>query len=197
MGRPREHDERTAAALLTAAERKVEEGGVDALALRDIANSAGTTTRAVYSLFASKNGLIGALGARAFELLLEGLAGIPTSHDPRADLVEAAMMFRRFALGHPALFSIGFQRADPAVSPRFSAPRIEAFAVLEQRFEPLAAADLLGGRTIREAATQFHALCEGLAALELRHAIAAQDPERIWRTALHALVTGFADEIAP
>jgi AcrR family transcriptional regulator len=195
MGRPREHDERTAAALLAAAERKIEEGGADALSVRDIAQSAGTTTRAVYSLFGSKDGLVGALGQRAFELLQEGLADVDAGLDPRACLIEAALMFRRFALRHPALFSIAFHRADPVVSPRFSAARAEAFAALGRFFDPLAAADLLGGRTIGEAATQFHALCEGLAALELRHAIAASDPERIWRTAFQALIVGFGDPV--
>ena len=38
MGRPREHDERTAVALLTAAERAVEAGGVEALAVRAVAS---------------------------------------------------------------------------------------------------------------------------------------------------------------
>ena len=41
----------------------------------------------------------------------------PTS--PRQDLVEVALIFRRFALEHPALFSIAFHRADPAIWPRF------------------------------------------------------------------------------
>ena len=62
MGRPREHDERTAAALLDAAEQLIAERGVDALSLREIAREAGTTTRAVYSLFGSKEQLLGALG---------------------------------------------------------------------------------------------------------------------------------------
>ena len=74
---------------------------------------------------------------------------------PRSDLVEAALVFRRFALEHPALFSIAFHRADPAISPRFRAARLDALAALEKRFEPLADANLLGGRSIPEAAMQF------------------------------------------
>src|SRR5262245_27977339 len=133
MGRPKQHDEKTAAALLDAAERKVAESDVDALSLREVAREAGTTTRAVYSLFGSKEQLIGALGARAYELLKEGLEELPVTDDPRRDVVEASIMFRRFALGHPALFSIAFHRADPMIVPRFQAASMDTLAVLHER----------------------------------------------------------------
>jgi AcrR family transcriptional regulator len=196
MGRPREHDEQTAAALLDAAERAVADHGVDALSLREVARDAGTSTRAVYSVFGSKEQLLGALGARAFELLREGLERLPTTGDPRRDLVEAALVFRRFALEHPALFSIAFHRTDPAIAPRFRAAAWDALTVLYRRFEPLADADLLGGRTIEEAAMQFDALTEGLAAVELRGSWFQGDREQAWREAVHALVVGFADQVS-
>src|SRR5690348_3553802 len=69
MGRKPQHDENTAAALLDAAERTIAAEGVDALSLRDVAADADTTTRAIYSLFGSKDELLGALGVRAFDLL--------------------------------------------------------------------------------------------------------------------------------
>jgi AcrR family transcriptional regulator len=194
VGRRREHDEKTAAALLDAAERAIAENGVDALSLREVARAAGTTTRAIYSLFGSKEGLLGALGVRAFNLLQREAEALPTTDDPEADLLEGALMFRRFALEHPALFSIAFHRADPAVSPRFRAARLDALAALEARFEPLAEANLLGGRSIPEAAMQFALLCEGLAwGYELRGNPLPSDAERFWRSAARALITGFAD----
>ena len=69
MGRRRLHDETTATLLLDAAERAIADEGVDALSLRAVACDAGTTTRAIYTLFGSKDGLIAALGVRAFRLL--------------------------------------------------------------------------------------------------------------------------------
>jgi AcrR family transcriptional regulator len=197
MGRRREHDEKTAAALLGAAERAIAEDGVDALSLREVARDAGTTTRAIYSLFGSKDGLLGSLGVRAFSLLQREIEELPTSDQPGADLIEAALIFRRFALEHPALFAIAFHRADPAISPRFRTARMDALAVLHTRFEPLAAADLLGGRSIHEAAMQFHALCQGVALTELRDNPLTPDPDRFWRNAFHALITGFADSTPP
>lgn len=193
MGRPKLHDEHTARALLAAAERAVEDGGVDALSLRAVADEAQTTTRAVYSLFGSKDGLIAALGARTFGMLSEGLNDVPVTRNPRRDLVEAALMFRRFALEHPALFALGIQRsaAPAAVWEQFRPHAADAFALLADRMTRLERCGLLRGRSPRRAAGQFHALCEGLAALELRGVL--DDPEPFWREAISALIAGFAE----
>jgi AcrR family transcriptional regulator len=191
MGRRREHDEKTAAALLDAAERAIAEGGVDALSLRAIASDAGTTTRAVYSLFGSKDALLGALGVRAFNLLEREIEALPATERPWDDVVDVALVFRRFALDHPALFAIAFHRADPAIWPRFRAAATDALVVLDKRFDRLADADLLGGRSVSEASTQFRALGEGMAWTELRGNPLPPDPEVCWHNAFHALITGF------
>jgi len=192
MGRPRVHDENTAAALLAAAERLLQERGAAALSLREVATAAGTSTQAIYSLFGSKEALLGALGAHAMKLLHAGVDAIPVTDDPRHDLVEAALMFRRFALDHPALFEMSFQRVDPAVRPRFRATAAEALAALMRRFEPLAAAGLLGGHSVPEAVMAFDGLCEGMAVAEVRGIPFGLDPERMWRAASWALLTGLA-----
>jgi AcrR family transcriptional regulator len=199
MGRPREHDESTAAALLEAAERTVEAAGVQAVSVRGVARDVGTTTRAVYSLFGSKDGLVVALGARAYELLGAAVAALPESDDPAQDLVDAGLVFRRFAREHPALFAVGIQRELPSreLWDRFRGAASDALKVLHARLERLAAHDGLGGRTVAEAAWQFHALCEGLAAADLRDPGVGRTSEERWRSALAALVGGFAAAPAP
>lgn len=194
MGRPREHDERTAAALLAAAERAVDEGGAEALSVRGIANEAGTTTRAVYSLFGSKAGLIAALGAQAFEFLRTGLEALPPTEDPAADLVETGLVFRRLAIERPALYSIGVERDLPRSPPWQTVcdAADAAWAVLLRRVARLDDAGLLGEQTVLEATLQFHALCEGLATLERRGTRTPFDAERVWRAGLRSLIAGFA-----
>src|SRR3954452_7503778 len=135
VGRRREHDDKTAAALLDAAERTIADGGVDALSLREVAHDAGTTTRAVYSLFGSKDALLGALGVRAFNLLQREIEALPATDQPWNDVVEVALVFRRFAVEHPALFAVAFHRADPAIWPRFRAAAADALIVLDKRFD--------------------------------------------------------------
>jgi AcrR family transcriptional regulator len=197
MGRPRLHDARTAAALLDQAERIVEAEGLDALTVRRVATAAGTTTRAVYTAFGSKEALVIALGAHGFDLLREALEARPETADPAADLVEAGVaVFRRFATEHPTLFGISIQRAlpDPGLFAGYVDAARVALAALHRRLARLEAAGRLGERSVRDAAVEFHSLCEGLAAMELRGMFRAGEEERIWRDALGALVRGFATD---
>jgi AcrR family transcriptional regulator len=193
MGRPREHDERTAAALLAAAERAVNDGGIDALSVRGVAAEVGTTTRAVYSLYGSKDGLIAALAARPFELLREGLDSVPVTDDPAADLVAAALMYRRFSNAHPSLFVLGIRHMTVSETVRLVA--WESLNMLKERLRRLADAGRLNGRTVDQATLQFHALCEGMALLEQRR-MGVSDWEPIWRQGFEALVGGFAAQPA-
>jgi AcrR family transcriptional regulator len=193
MGRPKEHDEHTGAALLTAAERLVERDGVAALSVRRVASEVGTTTRAVYSLFGAKEGLLAALGARAFDQLGASVAALPPTGDPAADLVQAGLAFRRWAWEHPALFRVGVQRIDvpPAAGRAFADARYRALVVLHARVARLGDAGGLGDRPLDAAVWQFHALCEGLATLEARCLVQSAETDRLWPDALAALVRGW------
>ena len=192
MGRPREHDERTAESLLAAAERIVQDGGLDALSVRGVAAEVGTTTRAIYSLYGSKDGLIAALAAHGFDLLRDGVSSVPETSAPDRDLVEAGLVFRRYATEHSSLFRISFQnnptpmRTNPAVNAAATA----ALEVLTGRVARLHEAGLLADNDVRAATLCFHAQCEGLAELELRGNFAPDDEERHWRKGLSALVAG-------
>ncbi len=195
MGRPRRHDEQTRERLLNAAEQSVEADGIDSLTVRGVADAIGTSTRAVYAVFGSKEGLVIALGARGFDLLRRELETLPVTEDPAADLVEAGLkVFRPFVLAHPALFRIGIQRdlPDPALAAGFVVPANAALDGLKARIERLSSAGLLGKRSVGEATWGFHALCEGLAAMELRNHPSPAEGERLWRDSLTAMVKGLA-----
>ena len=194
MGRPREHDERTAASLLAAAERTVQEHGPQALSVRGVASDVGTTTRAVYSLYGSKAGLIAALAAHGFDLLRDGVEQLPTTPAPDRDLIEAGLVFRRFVVEHPSLFRIAFQ-SNPSLlmaAPSVRSAANTALDVLKTRIARLEDAGLLNGYGVDEATLHFDAVCEGLAALELRGTFPRDTGERLWRQGLTALVQGLA-----
>jgi AcrR family transcriptional regulator len=199
VGRPREHDDATRIALLAAAERLIDERGPDAASVRAVADEVGTTTRAVYSVFGSKQGLLDALAARMFEVLTEAIDAVPVTDDPADDVVEVSLHgFRRTALTHPSLYSLVFLRIVPDL--QLGQPGTghvqaasTAFGRLEARVERLEAAGLLGDRTVRDAAHEVHALTEGLASMEVRGGML--DPataESVWRDALRSLLRGFA-----
>ena len=113
MGRPREHDEATAAALLEAAERVVEAGG-----WRRCRSGGGERRRHDDARGLQPLRLQGRArrGARRPRLRPPGaaVAALPETDDPAADLVQAGLVFRRFAREHPALFMVGVQRALPS-----------------------------------------------------------------------------------
>lgn len=180
--------------LLAAAERIVEEDGPDALSVRRVAGEVGTTTRAVYSLFDSKDGLIAALAAHGFDLLAAGVSELPATADPHHDLVEAGLVFRRYATEHPSLFRIAFQSSPSPLrtTPAVSAAAQSALEVLQAMIGRLDEAGLVAAHEVDEATLHFHAVCEGLAALELRGTFPGASAERLWRQGLGALIRGLA-----
>ena len=196
VGRPREHDEATRLALLDAAERIVEKGGPDTLSVRAAADAVGVSTRAVYSSFGSKSGLLDALSQRAYELLATAIGRLPATDSPDSDLVETALhVFRPMAIGHPSVFRLAFLRVVPdlEVGAGTRAAAAEAFQLLCDRCKRLEEHGLLGGRDPRSCAAVFNALCEGMATTELRiKQLLGPDPEAAWRDAFAALVAGFA-----
>lgn len=195
MGRPKQHDDATREALLAAAEQLVERGGAGALSVRAVADEIGTTTRAVYSSFGSKEGLLAALARRSFDMLHDAIAKLPRTNDPARDLVQAALrVFRPMAIEHPSLFRIAFLRAAPDVElgPEVRDAARAGYELLTERVQRLAEAELLGGRDVQTATREFNAMCVGMAVAELVNpAQFAPDPSRAWRAAFQTLISGF------
>jgi AcrR family transcriptional regulator len=197
VGRPREHDQQTLEALLEAAERLVGESGSGALTVRSVADRAGTTTRAVYALFGSKDGLVQALAGRAFQLLSQRVESVPITADPAEDLVTAAVHgFRAFVLEHPDLFRLVFVvgvgmpfGAETAVA------QSTAFGSLIQLVERVRAAGLLAHHRTEEVVLLWDVMCTGLATREVCGGqIDPSQGERIWSDALRVLLTGLGAE---
>jgi hypothetical protein len=103
------------------------------------------------------------------------------------------VVFRAFALNHPSLFRLAFQQRNAPVSqiwPDARAVQQTGLAGLRQRIARLGEGSELEDEALSEATIAFHALCEGLAALELRALLPAGEEDRIWRHALTLLVSG-------
>src|SRR5689334_15500918 len=128
MGRPREHDASTKQALLEAAEQQLGRG--EPLSVRSVADAVGTTTRAVYSLFGSMDGLHQALIARGFDEIRRRAEALPRTDEPGEDLVRAGVeVFRGFVVAHPNLFRLGFERLVPGLSLRAETEAVQQEAI--------------------------------------------------------------------
>lgn len=197
MGRPRLHDDRTERELLSAAEGLLAAEGVEGLSVRRLAEAAGTSGRAIYSVFGGKAGLLRALFREAFHALSADLDALPRTDDPAADLIAAgALGFRGWALARPALFRLVFEAGPPVVEPDDDAGA-QAFDRLVRRVARCVQAGLLPAGHDPKIALAFHALCEGMASLELRARFPLtthDDPATAWREALTALVRGYRSQ---
>lgn len=189
MGRPRVHDADTAAGLLDAAEQMLQQEGLAALSMRALAARAGVTTRAIYSVFASKDEVLARLAARGFDVLGRLVSQLPVTDDPEADLIAAGLAFRGFATRHRALFGLVFGLGRPSSEPWPGVRSAQGAALDELRSRVARVAGQVDDAELQTQVRAFHALCEGLAALENRHAL---EGEHAWRAALAVCVRGIA-----
>jgi AcrR family transcriptional regulator len=212
MGRPREHTEATRAHLVAAARRLLAENGSAGLELRGLAAHVDTTTRAIYSLFGSKENLARALYVDGFAELVDRLQSIGRSGDPRADLLAACFAYREQARSQPVLYRLMCEQLVPEFTPSCT-DRAHALQALHLLADTLAACRDAGLLAVADGAPaspdggarrmpplevdgevdlltrQWWAMLHGLAALEIRGFLGSeQDADRIWRGCLDALL---------
>jgi AcrR family transcriptional regulator len=205
MARPKIHTEATGEALLEAAVRLLREGGPDRISVRAVAEATGTSSRAVYAVFGSRQALVDAVAERGY-LGLAGLVdAVPVTDDAVADLVRAGVDgFRAFATGEPEIFRLTFEQvsADVLAQPRVARAALSAYRALERR---VVRAQESGGvhreRSVESVVFAFHGTCQGLASSELAAAppptgpgfwpmLAGRDLRALWSDTLRALVSG-------
>jgi AcrR family transcriptional regulator len=193
MGRPKEHDEATRERLLQAAEDLSATKGWDAVTVRAVAEEAATSTRAVYALFGSKEGLEQALHRAMFTRLRDLERARDRCDDPREDIVELAMAYRRWAVERPERYALAMHRF---VGKRARARSEEGLAVSREALDELRQAVLRchqAGRLVgdpEQTVTHLRAVVHGLAEFE-NLGILGTDPERHWRTVVGAVLLGY------
>jgi hypothetical protein len=122
--------------------------------------------------------------------------------DPARDLVLTGVDgFRRFALSHPNLFHLVFERVELGHrEPDEATAAEQAMIRLKRRVERLSRSGLSDGHSVELVATMFHALCQGLASMELQgRRWDPRPPQMVWTDALTSLVSGlnYGEERSP
>jgi AcrR family transcriptional regulator len=198
MGRPKEHGEQTRAALLTAAAELLHAEGAQAVSVRRVAAAVGTSTRAVYSLFDDKEGLLRALSEDVAETMRRHHEDIPERADPLAEIVDLAFGYRAAALAKPQLYDLYFglvNRASDVADPLFALV-YRSFERVLRTIRRAVAAGLFPGREVLEVGLNLFALVHGLASLELR-GLLGDDAAGIWRQSVEATLTGLRKPPGP
>jgi len=204
MGRKKLHTDDTKTHLLETAEKLLETSGLEELSARKLAAGAGLTTRAIYSVFGDMDGLIAQLAARGYLMLGEKITAVPVTQSPIADLERVGTDgFRAFALQHPHLYRLTFETIPPAAlaHPDVQSAMATSYAVLMDFIVRAQDAGIGTNRAKSDIVISFHALCQGLAVIELSHQpppvganfwqpLAGKDTILLWQTAIRALLNG-------
>jgi AcrR family transcriptional regulator len=194
MGRPKEHDDATRERLLDAAEHLSATKGFEAITVRAVAEEAGTSTRAVYALFGSKEGLEQALHEAMFTRLRDLLQAREHSDDPWHDIFIQALAYRQWAIERPERYMLAMHRfvgqdARPRSEEGMAVSRA-ALAELQQAVRRWHEAGLLGDADPEAVVTNLRAMVHGVAHFE-NLGMLGPDPEAQWRAGVSALLDGY------
>ncbi|MEV0268969.1 WHG domain-containing protein [Hamadaea sp. NPDC050747] len=191
MGRPKEHGDQTREALLTAAAATLHSEGPAAISVRRVADEAGTSTRAVYSLFGDKNGLLTALAQEAAETMRRHHEAVPEQDEPLDELPELVLAYRAAALERPHVYGI-YLGEGVDLDHDTQALYYRSFDRVLRTLRRAAASGRLGDHEPVDVGRHLWALVHGLASLELKGFLG--DParaRRLWLDALAATVRGY------
>ena len=110
MTKPNYHHGDLAHALVDAALKLVEQGGAEAVSLRDLASSLGVSRAAPYRHFADRDTLLATVAARGFDDLVAAYdAALDGPGDGRQRLQAASKVFFDFAYRRPGLYRLMFE----------------------------------------------------------------------------------------
>jgi AcrR family transcriptional regulator len=168
VARPRTHDDKLRLRLLDEGGRLLAEEGPAALTVRRLAERAGTSASAVYSLFGDKWGLVEEMFREGFRRFAERIAALERTDDPLADLTALGAAFRANARANPHLYDLMFGQPFPQFLPG-DEDRVMAMGTFGSLVEALGRcvdAGLLSGDPL-SLATIFFSLVHGLTSLEL------------------------------
>ena len=201
MGRPKEHDDGTRLQLLDAAEQLLAREGPEGLTVRAVADAIGVTTRAVYSTFGGKEGLIRGLYLRGFEMLGSITRALPRSGDPEEDLREGSLAaYRTFAIEHPQLYRVMFETLFPEFEPTIedSIEALDALASLRELITRCADGGSWPESDVDVLTLALWSALHGLVSLEHAGQLGPPDDAlAIWRLQCAALVDGYRVRARP
>ena len=162
--------------LLRISRELLDEGGPDALSMREVARRAGCTHQAPYHYFANREAILAALVEAGFDELANRLCeahDLVETEELRTVAEASGNAYVEFALTNPGVFRIMFRRdmCDPARFPGIQAASRRTYDELGR----LARINF-GERAIREHETALWASVHGLAVLLLDGLMADELP---------------------
>ncbi|SRR6266498_3898965 len=167
--RGRYHHGKLPKALVAAAVKLVESGGVGALTLRGAARKAGVSQAAPYRHFTDKQALLAAVAEEGFRSLTEAMrqATAPHEGDPLGRFHALGRAYVDFAMAHPAHYRIMFGQAaaDRSAYPLLKAAAQETFGLLVAAIQDCQRAGVVRPGDAEELALAAWSASHGLSSL--------------------------------
>lgn len=164
MARPKSYPPDLRERLIETAADRLAAGGAEALSLRELAASQGTSTNAVYSIFGSKPELIKAVIESAAAGFAAAQREVIEDGADVATLADLGRAYRRWALAHRSLYLVMFA-ADP--SGEIRRPGLEGTVPLRAALARLMGAGDLAEVDVALAARSLWASVHGWVMLEI------------------------------
>lgn len=172
--------------ILAAAREVFEQHGLDGASIREIAKRAGYTPGAIYSYFAAKEEIYGALLAESLERLNAAVSQrIEGARSPAQKAERAALGFYEFYASNPRDLDLGFylfggmrpHGLTQELNARLNGRLRDSLSHFESGLEALGASS----KAARKEVTAFFAHCVGLLVLEntKRIKMFEEDPARL------------------
>jgi AcrR family transcriptional regulator len=182
-----------ATVLDTAGEILTREGPAG-LTMRRLASALGCTTTVLYTMFASKQGLIDAMYREGFDRLTARVRTIPADAPPDERLRQSALAYRENALASPQLYQLTFGAAAPGHTPGPEATGAAEAALnaLIEIVEACVDAGIFRPEEPRFIAQVLTAAAHGAVSLELSHYFwSHKEAERRYSTLTAAAAQAF------
>jgi AcrR family transcriptional regulator len=191
-------------ALLDVGLQIVQEGGIDAVTLREVGRRAGVSHAAPYHHFPDKAALIEALAAEAFRRFTRVLSAVweQSIDAPLEGLAALGETYVNFALDHPEEFRLmhmpGLRRTEPGSLSPVTAAAAEAYGVLRDAVSVCQERGLIPGSDPGSHALAAWSCVHGLAVLVLDGLLVGDfNPGEKGRDAVRSVIRILAEGLKP
>ena len=179
------HAQTSTAAVVAAGRRLLEERGVDALTMRDVAVAVGVRAPSLYKRVSGRSDLLRLITEDATDDLTAALDAAAGSGQPAADLKAMAAAYREFAHSNPVVYTLMYA---PHAPPGATQRSVRSSATLLR-----VVAELTGPRHALPAARTIVAWANGFITMELAGAFRlGGDVEQAWTFGLDQILAAIS-----
>jgi AcrR family transcriptional regulator len=177
------HAQTSTDAIVAAGRHLLEERGMDALTMREVASAVGVRAPSLYKRVRDRTDLVRLILEDVADELTSTLDAAASSGDPVADARAMASAFRKFAHANPVTYTLMF--APPAGAPGATARSVRSSATFLQVI-----AELVGPERALPAARTIVAWAHGFITMELAGAFRlGGDVDQAWDFGLDRILT--------